>query len=114
MDDKLAVTIRQTTIADLPGVIDLQHRAFPDMPHWNLEDLTSHLSIFPEGQLVAVDQAGRILGSASALIIDWDDYLESAKWSSITGHGTVIPLNDLIKDAYDRVIHCIDNSSGTK
>jgi hypothetical protein len=23
-------------------------------------------------------------------------------------NGTVLPLNDLIKDAYDRVIHCID------
>ena len=23
-------------------------------------------------------------------------------------NGTVLPLNDLIKDAYDRVIHCTD------
>jgi predicted amidohydrolase len=26
-------------------------------------------------------------------------------------NGTVLPLNDLIKDAYDRVIHCTDRKS---
>jgi predicted amidohydrolase len=26
-------------------------------------------------------------------------------------NGTVLPLNDLIKDAYDRVIHCTDRKT---
>jgi hypothetical protein len=47
------------------------------MPTWN----QSHLSIFPEGQWVAIDESGRLVGSASSLIIDWDDYAESANWS---------------------------------
>ena len=42
-------------------------------------------SVFPEGQLVVADPSGRILGSASSLLIDWDDYAESANWSAITG-----------------------------
>jgi hypothetical protein len=31
---------------------------------------------------------GCILGSASSLLIDWDDYAESANWSLITGDGS--------------------------
>jgi hypothetical protein len=27
-------------------------------------------------------------------------------------NGTVLPLNDLIRDAYDRVIHCTDQPVG--
>jgi hypothetical protein len=29
-------------------------------------------------------------------------------------NGTVLPLDDLIKDAYDRVIHCTDRREGEK
>ena len=86
--EKTAVFIRQMTLDDVPAVVDLQSRVFPDQLSWSAEELTKHLAVFPEGQLVAVNLAGRILGSASSLIIDWDDYAESAKWSTITGRGT--------------------------
>ena len=49
------------------------------MNPWKPELLARHLTIFPEGQLVAVDESGRVLGSASSLIIDWDDYAEFSK-----------------------------------
>src|SRR5271165_2746783 len=81
-------SVRQMTPDDFPAVIDLQVRAFPGLSPWRAEQLAHHLSVFPEGQLVASDLTGRILGSASSLLIDWDDYAESANWSSITGHGT--------------------------
>ena len=64
------------------------------------ELLARHLTIFPEGQLVAVDESSRVLGSASSLIIDWDDYAESAKWSVITGAGTFDTHNPLGKTLY--------------
>jgi predicted amidohydrolase/predicted N-acetyltransferase YhbS len=82
------VTIRQMTPADIPAVVDLQSRVFPDQLSWSAGELTHHLEIFPEGQLVAVDEAGRVLGSASSLLMDWDDYSETAKWSTITGQGS--------------------------
>jgi len=82
------VTVRKMTSQDIPEVISLQGRVFPDQLTWNQEELARHLAVFPEGQLVAVDDTGRILGSASSLIIDWDDYAEFAKWSTITGQGT--------------------------
>ena len=69
-------SVRQMTLDDIPAVIDLQLRAFPGLPPWRPDQLERHLEIFPEGQLVVSDPAGDILGSASSLIIDWDDYAE--------------------------------------
>ena len=92
--------VRQMTRDDIPAVIDLQLRAFPGKPPWGAEQLGHHLEIFPEGQIVAVDQTDRVLGSASSLIIDWDDYAESANWSVITGHGNFDTHNPLGKTLY--------------
>lgn len=82
------VTVRPMTLADIEGVIALQKRAFPKMPPWTRRQIRRHLEYFPEGQLVAVDRTGRVVGSASSLIIDWDPSQELASWSRITGNGT--------------------------
>ena len=87
--------VRQMILDDVPAVIELMERAFPGKPPWGPKLLAHHLEVFPEGQFVAVDATGRILGSASSLIIDWDDYAESANWSSITGQGTFDTHNPL-------------------
>jgi predicted amidohydrolase/GNAT superfamily N-acetyltransferase len=88
------------TLEDVPGVVDLQRRVFPEMPTWTAEHLGGHLNIFPEGQLVAADEAGHVVGSASSLIIDWDDYAEHATWAAITGHGSFTTHNPLGKTLY--------------
>src|ERR1700687_4589972 len=80
--------VREMTLTDIPAVIELQLHAFPGKPPWEAGQLEHHISVFPEGQLVVSDPTGRILGSASSLIIDWDDYAEAANWSAITGNGT--------------------------
>lgn len=100
MEDRSAITIRQMTLKDLSAVVALLQRAYPDISVWKIEDLTQHLAVFPEGQLVAVDQTDRIVGSASSLIIDWDDYTESAHWATITGNGTFNTHNPLGKTLY--------------
>ena len=87
--------VRQMAFDDVPAVIELMERAFPGKPPWGPELIVHHLEIFPEGQLIAVDSAGHILGSASSLIIDWDDYAESANWSVITGDGSFDTHNPL-------------------
>jgi predicted amidohydrolase/GNAT superfamily N-acetyltransferase len=88
------------TLDDVPAVIEQQQRAFPGEPPWRPEQMARHLEVFPEGQLVALDKTGRILGSASSLLIDWDDYAESAQWSAITGRGTFDTHNPLGKTLY--------------
>jgi len=93
--------VRQMTAADIPSVIELQVRAFPGQSPWRPDQLAHHLEIFPEGQLVATSETSeRVLGSASSLLIDWDDYAESANWSSITGEGTFNTHNPLGKTLY--------------
>jgi predicted amidohydrolase/GNAT superfamily N-acetyltransferase len=101
------VVVRQMTAADIQAVIDMQSRVFPEDLRWTPDEIAHHLAVFPEGQLVAVDETGRIIGSASSLIIDWDDYAESAKWSAITGHGTFDTHNPLGKTLYGADL-CVD------
>jgi predicted amidohydrolase/ribosomal protein S18 acetylase RimI-like enzyme len=104
------ITIRPMLAADLMAVVEVQARVFPEMPKWTTEELRQHLFVFPEGQLVALDEHGSIIGSASSLIIDWDDYAESAKWSSITGYGTFSTHNPLGKTLYGADM-CVDPSA---
>lgn len=73
---------------DIPAVIALQRRAFPKMPPWTETQLRRHLNLFPEGQFVAFAPDGTLVGSASSLIICWDEYDDYAGWNEITGHGT--------------------------
>jgi GNAT superfamily N-acetyltransferase len=73
-------------MGDIPGVIDLQRRAFPKMPSWTANQLESHLQIFPEGQIVASDAKDFILGSASSLIVDSERFNHEASWDEITGY----------------------------
>ena len=101
------LTIRQMRRGDIPAVVEIQQRVYPAPLAWSAEELAHHIEVFPEGQLVAVDEKGRVLGSASSLIIDWDDYAESAKWSAITGQGTFDTHNPLGKTLYGADM-CVD------
>lgn len=72
---------------DIDSVIALQRRAFPKMPPWAAHHLATHLKVFPEGQIVAVDATGQVIGSSSSLIVDWSRFDDHASWSDITDDG---------------------------
>lgn len=108
-DQRYNTTIRGMVPADMPHV-NLQRRVFPELLRWTTEELSQHLTVFPEGQLVAIEESSRIIGSASSLIIDWDGYAESAKWSLITGRGTFATHNSLGKTLYGADM-CVDPSA---
>ena len=57
--------VRRMTRDDISAIVDLQSRVFAGMNPWKAETLARHLTIFPEGQVVAVDESGRVLGSLS-------------------------------------------------
>ncbi|HET6640712.1 MAG TPA: hypothetical protein VFG77_03815 [Nitrososphaeraceae archaeon] len=65
----LGVIIRNTVPEDISRIVDLQKESYPYLaPYgniWRSEELESHLSIFPQGQFVAVEPDGIIVGSAS-------------------------------------------------
>jgi len=97
---KTQMQVRQMAYDDIPSVLRLEHIVFEGMPGWTPELLQHHMTVFPEGQLVVENQNRAVLGYASTLIIDWDDYSDSAKWSTITAGGTFDSHNPLGKTLY--------------
>ena len=84
-----SVVVRQTTPADFAGIIALSGSIYPGAPSWTEAQLAGHLKVFPEGQLVAVDEAtGEVVGMAASLIVLWDDYELTTSWRDFTAAGT--------------------------
>lgn len=111
MENNSIYNIRKTTKEDSLEIVKLQQRTYPNLPCWHAEEVWQHIKNFPEGQLVTTDQEDRIVGAISALIIDWDDYTESAHWSTITDNGTFSTHNPLGKTLYVADI-CVDPAFG--
>lgn len=85
---EVATRVRRLREDDFTDVIALCERVYPHSKPWTLEQLTSHLAAFPEGQLVAKDaESERLVGLASSLIVRWDDYDFHAEWREWTDHG---------------------------
>lgn len=80
--------VRNTRVEDIPGITDLCREIYPGTPPWNEGQIRSHLSMFPEGQFVAIEVATqRVVGMAASLIILWDDYDQRMDWNSFTSNG---------------------------
>jgi len=84
----MRVVVRNTTPSDFTGIIEMTREVYPDSPPWSMEQLASHLKVFPEGQFIAIQQdAGTVVGMAASLIILWDDYEMRATWRDFTDRG---------------------------
>lgn len=82
----LGIRVRQRRPEDTPQIIDIFRAIYPDSPPWTPTQLTSHLEVFPEGQLVA-EVDGCVVGMAASLIVLWDDYSMDTSWRDFTDHG---------------------------
>lgn len=80
------VRVRRTRAEDFDRLVELSRRVYT-ADSWRREQLESHLENFPEGQLVAVDRDGRVVGAAASLVIDWDDYDADDSWRDFTDRG---------------------------
>src|SRR5918999_1981981 len=87
----LGVTVRNTRPEDIPKIIGLQKESFPYLARygniWHTEELENHLRIFPEGQFVAVEPEGIVVGSASTPIVQLDSPYTDHTWKEITADG---------------------------
>jgi predicted N-acetyltransferase YhbS len=85
-----SVIIRQTENSDIPHIIELQKQSFADLAKvgniWSTHELQNHLEIFPEGQLVA-ELNGKIVGSATSLIVRLKTEYAEHTWNGVTGNG---------------------------
>ncbi len=85
---QLEVVVRNTTPRDFDGISDLCLRTYPDTPPWTVEQLSSHLRVFPEGQFVAVyGPEQKVVGMCASLIVDWEDYAILDNWEQFTADG---------------------------
>jgi predicted N-acetyltransferase YhbS len=85
------VIIRNTLPEDIPKIVNLQEESFPFLARygniWHPDELQNHLRIFPQGQFVAVEPDGTVVGSASTLIVSLDPEYAEHTWKEITSNG---------------------------
>lgn len=94
-DKRYEVNVRNYSEKDFKDLIELQRKAFPPpFPPdllWNHEQLTSHITRFPDGALcIKVD--GKIAGSITALRTNYAN--ESHTWEQITSDGYITNHED--------------------
>lgn len=85
------VKIRQATRADIPRLIELNHKSYPVLATenvvWGEAHLRSHQRMFPDGQLVA-EVKGKLVGAVASLVVNLgSDPLRPHTWSGITDSG---------------------------
>ena len=87
----LGVIVRNTQLENISKIVNLQKESYPYLaPYgniWRSEELESHLRIFPQGQFVAVEPDGTIVGSASTLIVSLNPEYAEHTWIGITANG---------------------------
>ena len=82
------IQVVPTSPGHFEQIIEICSMVYPDSRPWNIEQLTSHLEQFPEGQISAVDSSGgRVLGMSASLIVVWDDYDYTSSWMEFTARG---------------------------
>lgn len=82
------VVIRNTRPEDFAEIIELTRAIYPGTAPWRHEQLSSHHSLFPEGQFVAVHSETRaVVGMLASLIVLWDDYDIHGNWRYFTDEG---------------------------
>jgi ribosomal protein S18 acetylase RimI-like enzyme len=86
------VTIRNYSEADFDDLINIQSECFPPpFPSelwWNNEQLTNHVTLFPEGA-ICIEAAGELAGSLTGLTVDFDPSNQNHTWEEITDHGYI-------------------------
>ncbi len=82
------IEVRPLTMADYEELVALQRICYPAMEPWRRKELEGQLERFPQGQL-AVEYDGRLIGSASSLIVDLDEFGDQHTWEEIAGDGTI-------------------------
>ncbi|MBI1340937.1 GNAT family N-acetyltransferase [bacterium] len=83
---RAALAVRNATPSDIPAILALVAKAYPDLPPYSPGMIQGHITHFPEGQFV-VAYDGAIVGYAASFRIAEDIALKPHTWSEITGGG---------------------------
>ncbi len=84
--------VRNYTKDDFADMIRIQSECFPPpFPStlwWNEEQLSNHITLFPEGAL-CVEVEGRLVGSLTGLCVPFDPAYPSHRWEEMTDNGYI-------------------------
>jgi ribosomal protein S18 acetylase RimI-like enzyme len=88
--------IREYTRADFPDLIQIQRECFPPpFPSelwWNEEQLTHHVTLFPEGaHCIEID--GAMAGSITGTLVRWSPTDPDHTWAEFTDRGYIRNLD---------------------
>jgi predicted amidohydrolase/ribosomal protein S18 acetylase RimI-like enzyme len=87
-DFESRIVLRQLRIEDFDALVEMGRACFPGMPPWTREHIESQLAHFPEGQF-AIELEGRLVASASSLIVDFDAVQEWHDWRRVADAGYI-------------------------
>ena len=73
---------------DFSEIIELSKICFPNNEPWTYQMLDSQFKLFPDGMQV-IEYEGKIVGSATSLIISWDEYDDDHSWKEICDNGFI-------------------------
>lgn len=99
--------VRNIKEEDIDEVVHMAQLAFVDPSiAFKREHYESHIKIFPEGQ-VCIEYEGKIVGSCSSIIVNFDDYGENHSFDDISGDGYIRNHNPNGENLYglDVVVH---------
>jgi len=94
------IQVRMRRVEDLATIIRLMEHVYPPdrfgpSAIWKEENLHRHMARFPEGQMVALDLEGNVLGTSTTLRTNRALAVNPHTWGEITGHGTLSTHNPL-------------------
>jgi len=91
-DKPVKAMIRNYTPDDFDELIRIQQESFPPpFPSelwWNKEQLTNHVTLFPEGA-VCVEVDGVLAGSITGLLVTFDPAHPDHTWEEVTDSGYI-------------------------
>ncbi len=80
--------LRNLRLSDYEDVCEIMNEVYPAMGPWTLEQFTSQLAAFSQGQ-ICIEDKGKVVAAALSLIIDYKKYGDNHTYYQIVGDGTL-------------------------
>lgn len=91
-NEPIRAIIRNYTESDFEGMRRIQLESFPPpFPQellWNKEQISNHISLFPEGAL-CIEINGELAGSMTGMVVDYEPEHPNHTWEEITDCGYI-------------------------
>ena len=87
-DFESKLILRPLRVSDYDALVELEKRCFQGQEPWSRAHVESQIERFPEGQ-ICLEYDGKLVASASSLIVDFGDYDAWHSWREIADDGYI-------------------------